>query len=77
EIAGLSDSNEEFNSIVFHAGTKLNHLSKIYTDGGRVLICVGLGKDYKESKELAYKKIRSVKFDGMYYRKDIGENRDL
>jgi len=77
EIVGLSDSKEEFNSIVFHAGTKLNNLSKIYTDGGRVLICVGLGKDYKESKELAYKKVRSVKFDGMYYRKDIGENRDL
>ena len=43
----------------------------------RVLICVGLGKNHQESRELAYKKVKSIKFDGMYYRKDIGENRDI
>tara|TARA_B100001029_G_scaffold179624_1_gene189932 strand:+ start:5855 stop:7126 length:1272 start_codon:yes stop_codon:yes gene_type:complete len=77
EIDGLSESNQEFGSIVFQAGTKSSNLSKIYTDGGRVLICVGLGKSYEESRELAYKKVESIKFDGMYYRKDIGENRDI
>ena len=77
KIDGLSDSNQEFGSIVFQAGTKSSNRSKIYTDGGRVLICVGLGKSHQESRELAYKKVKSIKFDGMYYRKDIGENRDI
>ena len=77
EIVALPDLNQEFKSIVFHAGTKSNNLSKIYTDGGRVLICVGLGKDFKESKELAYKSARAIEFEGKHYRKDIGENRDI
>ena len=77
EIVAFPDLNQEFKSIVFHAGTKSNNLSKIYTDGGRVLICVGLGKDFKESKELAYKSARAIKFEGKHYRKDIGENRDI
>lgn len=77
KIDGLSGSNQEFGSIVFQAGTKSSNRSKIYTDGGRVLICVGLGKSHQESRELAYKKVKSIKFDGMYYRKDIGENRDI
>ncbi|CBG40001.1 phosphoribosylamine--glycine ligase [Helicobacter mustelae] len=43
-----------------------------YATGGRVLLCVGVGDDIKEARDHAYELIKSVKFDGMHYRRDIG-----
>ena len=77
KISGLSSKNDDLNSIIFQAGTKLDDESNFYSNGGRVLICVGLGDDYEESRKIAYNKVSSINFDDMYYRKDIGENRSL
>jgi phosphoribosylamine--glycine ligase len=57
--------------LVFHAGTKLGNDAVIYTDGGRVLTVVGLGKDMAEAREKVYRNIGNIHFEGSYYRKDI------
>ena len=42
------------------------------TSGGRVLACSAYGETFKEAWEKAYQGISAVKFDGAFYRKDIG-----
>jgi len=59
-------------SLIFHAGTKKEN-GKFYTNGGRVLNIVGRGKTLIEAKEMAYREIENVHFDGMYFRTDIGD----
>ncbi len=63
---------EEWDGIIFHAGTKREG-EKLLTSGGRVLNVVGKGKTLKEAKEKAYEGVRHIHFDGMFYRKDIGD----
>ena len=57
--------------LVFHAGTKLGNDGIIYTDGGRVLTVVGVGKDIAEAREKVYSNIPNIYFEGCHYRKDI------
>jgi phosphoribosylamine--glycine ligase len=57
--------------LVFHAGTTLGNDGIIYTDGGRVLTVVGMGRDMSEAREKVYRNIPSIHFEGCYYRKDI------
>ena len=54
-----------------HAGTKAKD-GKIVTDGGRVLGVVAMGDDIEGARQKAYKNAKKIRFDGMYYRKDIG-----
>jgi phosphoribosylamine--glycine ligase len=56
---------------VFHAGTKLED-GEIKTSGGRVLGVTALGQTVGEAQAQAYKLVRDLSFDGMYYRSDIG-----
>jgi len=62
---------EESNSKIFHAGTKLD-ADNITSNGGRVLCATALGYDIKEAQEKAYQLINTVKWEGSYYRTDIG-----
>jgi len=64
------DSVDE-NVLVFHAGTKLGNDGVIYTDGGRVLAVVGMGRDMAEAREKVYHNLSNIYFEGCYYRKDI------
>jgi phosphoribosylamine--glycine ligase len=57
--------------LVFHAGTRLEEDGIIYTDGGRVLTVVGLGKDMAEARKKVYRNLPKIYFEGCYYRKDI------
>ena len=43
----------------------------LVASGGRVLVCVGKGKNVKEATECAYSSVESVKFNGMQFRRDI------
>ena len=72
EIFGLEEAKKIKDVIVFHAGTK-NENGKILTNGGRVLGVTSLGNDIKSAKLNAYKAIERIKFEGMQYRKDIGD----
>lgn len=68
EITG-ADTIED--SIVFHAGTKLQD-GKVVTNGGRVIAITSFGKDFKEALQKSYQSMEKLHFDGMYYRKDLG-----
>ena len=68
EILGL-DKIED--SLVFHAGTKLES-GKVVTNGGRVLAITSFGKDFQEAIKKSYQNTDKLHFDKMYYRKDIG-----
>ena len=68
EILGLDQLNT---NIVFHAGTQIEK-NKVYSNGGRVLNVVSIDNDLKSSIDKAYKLIENIKFEDMYYRKDIG-----
>ncbi len=70
-IEGL-DADDDGETIVFHAGTiRENGLWK--TKGGRVLGVTGLGRDLEDARERAYAAAGRIRFDGMQYRRDIGE----
>jgi phosphoribosylamine--glycine ligase len=66
KIDDLSDCN----GYIAYAGVKKID-GKLYATGGRVLVCVGFGKDVKEARDEAYKIVDKVHFDGKKYRKDI------
>jgi phosphoribosylamine--glycine ligase len=66
KVDDLSDSN----GYIAYAGVKKID-GKLYATGGRVLVCVGFGKDVKEARDEAYKIVDKVHFDGKKYRKDI------
>ena len=72
EIFGLKEAGKMKDVVVFHAGTKAKN-GKILTSGGRVLGVTSLGKDIKSAKASAYKALELIKFEGMQYRKDIGD----
>ncbi len=68
-IRGIDNMGEDV--LVFHAGTKLGSDGAVYTDGGRVLTVVGVGKNMAEAREKVYRNIPNIYFEGCYYRKDI------
>ncbi|MEN3202163.1 MAG: phosphoribosylamine--glycine ligase [Atribacterota bacterium] len=57
--------------LLFHAGT-VRKDNSWYTDGGRVLNVCAFGKDLEEAYHKAYEAISYIRFEGMYYRRDIG-----
>lgn len=71
-IEGLDDCRNDKDTVVFHAGTRTED-GAVVTSGGRVLNVTSLGDDLKGAIEAAYKTVGKIKFNGMYYRKDIGQ----
>ena len=71
EISGLLEDETEHLKI-FHAGTSLNKEDKVVTNGGRVLCVTALGSNTKEAKEKAYQRVKSIKWEKAYFRRDIG-----
>jgi phosphoribosylamine---glycine ligase len=59
------------NAVVFQAGTKQNG-PDLVTAGGRVLGVTATGHDLAASMKTAYDAVSKIHFDGMHYRKDIG-----
>ena len=57
---------------IFDSGTSLNSKGEFITDGGRVLSIVCQGEDFNKVFEKAYKNLKEISFEGIYYRKDIG-----
>ena len=72
-ISGLDATPE--NCKVFHAGTALAD-GRPVTAGGRVLCVTALGETVRKAQRAAYAAVAGIHFDGMQYRKDIG-NRAL
>ncbi len=72
EITGLNNMPSRVE--VFHAGTKYDS-DKIVTNGGRVLAVSSIidSSDIKAAKELAYKALQNIHFEGIVYRTDISD----
>ena len=68
EISGIENVSE---SIVFHAGTKIDN-ERVVSNGGRVLAVTSYGDTFQEAIKKSYQSIEKLHFDTMYCRKDIG-----
>ena len=66
---GKIDSND---CQIFDSGTSLSENGKLLTDGGRVLSIVCQDKDFDMVFEKAYKNLKEINFEGIYFRNDIG-----
>jgi phosphoribosylamine--glycine ligase len=67
-ISGLNKVSE---SIVFHAGTKIEG-SDVVTSGGRVISISSLDEDMNLALKKSYKNAETIDFEGKNYRRDIG-----
>ncbi len=67
-ITGVEEVSD---SIVFHAGTKINN-NQIETAGGRVMAITSYGNTMEEALTKSYHSIDKIKFESSYCRKDIG-----
>jgi phosphoribosylamine--glycine ligase len=71
EIKGLDEAKKIEDLVIFHAGTVKKN-SRVLTNGGRVLGVTSLGADIKDAIERAYRGVKTISWEGVYYRKDIG-----
>ena len=58
---------------IFFAGVNNSEKKGMVTDGGRVFHIIGKGKTLQEARDIAYRNIELVHFEGMRFRKDIGK----
>ncbi len=78
EIRGLDgEVADDEGSLVFHAGVRNaeDGSGRLFTSGGRVLACVGMGDDVEEARDRAYRRAAEINFDGAHYRRDIADLR--
>ena len=59
------------NQFCYHAGTTI-FKEGIYATGGRVLNFVCLSENFLEARKKVINSIKSLNWDGGFYRKDIG-----
>ncbi len=78
-INNLEQADRMADVKVFHAGTalrsdpQLGRDGRIVTDGGRVLNVTALGSDLADAQARAYEAVRSIRFTGAMYRRDIAQ----
>jgi phosphoribosylamine--glycine ligase len=61
------------NIFIYHAGTKCGGKGEVVTAGGRVLGVTALAGSREEARANAYAAAEKISFEGMQYRKDIGD----
>lgn len=59
---------------LFQAGTKRNTEGQVLTNGGRVLALSSRATTLAEARHNAYTALAGIEYQGIYYRKDIGED---
>ncbi len=69
-ITGL---NSNFDSQVFHSGTKLDG-DKVLTNGGRVFAITSFGKTIEEAVNKSFNTAGKINYEGKYFRSDIGKD---
>ncbi len=60
-------------SLVFHAGTAVKN-NTLVTAGGRVLAVTSLSNNIEAARQASYATIAGIKFEGLYFRRDIGND---
>lgn len=68
KISGIDKLDKDI--ILFHNGTKVEK-DQTFTNGGRVLSVTTLDNDINDTRKKIYENIGKIKFNGVYYRKDI------
>lgn len=69
-IAEISVDMVPEDSHIDYAGVSAKD-GKLYADGGRILVAVGLADSIGVAQAKAYELVKNIKFSGMHYRKDI------
>ena len=69
-IGGLPADSDD--AMVFHAGTAISD-GRLVTSGGRVLCVTAIGESAKLAQLRAYEALAGIAFDGMQFRRDIGQ----
>jgi phosphoribosylamine--glycine ligase len=78
-INNLEEAERMADVKVFHAGTALRadpqfgKDGRVVTDGGRVLNVTALGDNLAAARARAYEAVRSIRFAGAWYRRDIAD----
>jgi phosphoribosylamine--glycine ligase len=71
-ISGLNEVTAMDDVVAFHAGTALEK-DEVVTAGGRVLGLTAWAGDLSLAIKRVYAAVEKVDFDGMHYRRDIGQ----
>lgn len=71
-ITGLDEVKSNADVVVFHENTSFRS-GRIVSEGGRVLSVTAAGRDIREARKTAYDALEKIYFEGMHYRKDIGD----
>lgn len=61
-------------SILFHAGTKIDSEGRLVTSGGRVIAVSSLGDNIPDALARSYSSMDLINFDGKTFRRDIGKD---
>jgi phosphoribosylamine--glycine ligase len=72
QINGLADMQMNTDSIVFHAGTKINEEGNLVTNGGRVFAVTSIGENINDAAKKSLQLLEQIRFEGKYFRSDIG-----
>ncbi len=59
-------------SLLYHASTRRDPSGRLVTGGGRCFTAVGLGADLREARENGLIAVRGIRFEGAWFREDIG-----
>ncbi|WFD09936.1 phosphoribosylamine--glycine ligase [Tepidibacter hydrothermalis] len=70
KVINIGDLDEDI--VLFHSGTK-REKENLVTNGGRVIGVSAKADTLKEATKKVYTNIDKIYFDGMHYRRDIGE----
>lgn len=73
EISGIDQAMAINGVTVYHAGTRRDG-DRLLTSGGRVLSVCGRGATLEEAMAVAYRGVETIRFDGMWFRSDIGRD---
>ncbi len=71
EIRGLDSAPANADTVIFHAGTKMEG-GKVTANGGRVLGITALGADVAAAQKAAYAAVDRIDWPGGFCRRDIG-----
>jgi phosphoribosylamine---glycine ligase len=72
QISGIENIQDP-DCKIFFAGVSNSEKKGLVTDGGRVLHVVGKGNTLSDAKDVAYRSIEKINFEGIRYRKDIAK----
>lgn len=71
-IEGINKAEQLPGVRVYHSGTRIKD-EAVYTNGGRILSVTARGSSVADAQKKAYEAVDRIHFQGLYYRRDIGD----